>query len=220
MENIKLEKMDEFFENRSASYEEHMLSISHIRNGYKKIAEMIPKNTKKLLDLGCGTGLELIEIFRKLPNIKVTGIDLTKKMLDKLYEKFPGRDIVLINGNYFSHDFGSNIYDVIISYQTLHHFEHDIKQKLYKKLFNALTIHGQYIECDYIALNQEEENFHFRENRNLRIENGVKEGEFYHYDTPCTVENQIKNMEKAGFKSVKEEWREESAAIIRAKKQE
>ena len=50
MENSLLEKMDEFFENRIDSYDSHMMSESHIRNGYKKIAELIPENTKKLLE--------------------------------------------------------------------------------------------------------------------------------------------------------------------------
>ena len=79
-----LEKMDEFFENRIDIYDEHMLSIPHIKNGYIKFAELIHENAKDLLDLGCGTGLELVEIFKRFPEIKVSGIDLTQKMLDKL----------------------------------------------------------------------------------------------------------------------------------------
>ena len=211
-----LEKMDEFFENRIDSYDDHMMSESHIRNGYKKFAELIPENSKKLLDLGCGTGLELVEIFKRFPEINVTGIDMAQKMLDKLDTKFGTKNISLVNANYLEYDFGTNIYDIVISYETLHHLEHEEKIKLYKKIFNALILNGQYIECDYMVFTQEEEDFHFSENKKLRIGQGIKDGEIYHYDTPCTVENQIMMMKKAGFKNVKEEWKEENTVIIKA----
>jgi ubiquinone/menaquinone biosynthesis C-methylase UbiE len=213
-----LEKMTEFFENRIDLYEDHMLSLSHIKNGYVKLSELMPNGSRNLLDLGCGTGLELVEIYKKFPEIKVTGIDLTQKMLDKLKEKFKDKSIKLINANYFEYDIGINLYDAIISYETLHHFEHEKKIKLYGKIYNALIQEGQYIECDYMVFKQEEEDFYFSENKKLRIENGIKGDDFFHYDTPCTVENQIKMMEKAGFKNVTEEWREENTVIIRAKK--
>ena len=210
--------MDEFFKNRIDSYDDHMMSESHIRNGYIKFAELIPENSKILLDLGCGTGLELVEIFKRFPEISVTGIDMTQKMLDKLQLKFGNKDITLIKANYLEYNFGMNIYDIVISYETLHHLKHEEKIKLYKKIFNALTPNGQYIECDYMVFTQEEEDFHFSENKKLRIEQGIKDGEFYHYDTPCTIDNQIMMMKKAGFKKVKEEWKEENTVIIKAMK--
>jgi hypothetical protein len=67
-----------------------------------------------------------------------------------------------------------------------------------------------------MVFTQEEENFHFSEYKRIKKENKIKDGEFYHYDTPCTVENQIIMMKEAGFKIVKEEWKEENAVIIRA----
>jgi hypothetical protein len=100
----------------------------------------------------------------------------------------------------------------------LHHFKHNVKIKLYEKIFNALTENGKYIECDYMVIKQKDEDFYFSENERLRKENGIKDGEFYHYDTPCTIKNQIIMLKKAGFKNVKEIWREESTTIIIAEK--
>jgi ubiquinone/menaquinone biosynthesis C-methylase UbiE len=213
-----LETMEEFFENRIDLYDNHMLSLSPVKNGYIKLAELMPNNSRNLLDLGCGTGLELVEIYKRFPEIKVTGIDLTQKMLDKINEKFHNKSIKLINADYFEYAFGKNLYDIIISYETLHHYGHEEKTKLYKKIHNALIQEGQYIECDYMVFRQEEEDFYFSENRKLRIENGIKGGEFFHYDTPCTIENQIKMMKNAGFKNVNEKWREENTVIICARK--
>ena len=82
---MTLEEMSDFFTKRIEDYEEHMLTeVEGCREGYMKMAELIPQSTKRSLDLGCGTGLELDEIFKKLPHVKVTGIDLTQAMLDKL----------------------------------------------------------------------------------------------------------------------------------------
>ncbi|WP_367355490.1 trans-aconitate 2-methyltransferase [Atribacter sp.] len=51
------------------------------------MAELLPETVVNLLDLGCGTGLELDEIFKIRPNIKVTGVDLSKAMLGILNKK-------------------------------------------------------------------------------------------------------------------------------------
>ena len=66
------------------------------------------------------TGLELDEIFKTHPNIKVTGVDLTKAMLDVLKQKHPTKDLTLINASFFDYDFGIERFDAIISFQTMH----------------------------------------------------------------------------------------------------
>lgn len=55
--------------------------MSRDANGYIKLAELIPDTARKLLDLGCGTGLELGRIFQRFPDISVTGVDLSSEML-------------------------------------------------------------------------------------------------------------------------------------------
>ena len=53
----------------------------------------------------------------------------------------------------------------------------------------------------------------------MRIEEqSIPDGQFYHYDTPCTIDNQVMMLSKAGFKSVKMNWREGNTTIIVAKK--
>lgn len=80
-----LEKMSDFFTARVEGYDEHMLNnVEGCKERYIKMAELVPDGTETILDLGCGTGLELDEIFNRLPNVSVVGIDLTQAMLDKL----------------------------------------------------------------------------------------------------------------------------------------
>jgi tRNA (cmo5U34)-methyltransferase len=215
---MQLEPMRDFFAARLEEYEDHMLSTARDKDGYIKLAALLPENTHALLDLGCGTGLELDEIFKTRPFIHVTGIDLTQAMLDKLRQKHPHKNLRLINASYFDFDFGTGQYDAAISYQTMHHFSHEEKIRLYSKVFAALKPGGQYIEGDYMVTEQAEEDFFFRESQRLRKEQGIPDGEFYHYDTPCTVDNQIAMLHKAGFITVKMAWRAENTTILAARK--
>jgi len=214
-----LEPMSDFFAARADGYDEHMLNdVEGCREGYKIMASHVPKNTKILLDLGCGTGLELDEIFKVLPDIPVTGIDLTQAMLDRLSEKHRDKNLILICGSYFDVELESGKYDCAVSFQTMHHFTHEMKTKLYRKVYNSLSENGVYIECDYMVEKQEEEDFYFTENARLRKVQNIQENEFYHFDTPCTIENQIKILKNAGFAKAKNVFRQGNTTILVAVK--
>jgi len=218
-DKMPIEKMSHFFTARVDGYDEHMTkNVEGCKEAYVRMAELLPKEVNELLDLGCGTGLELDEIFKTKPFINVTGIDLTQAMLDKLKQKHPDKNLSLINASYFDYDFGICKYEAAVSFQTLHHFSHEDKLRLYTKIFNALKTNGQYIECDYMVESQQEEDFYYSENKRIRKQQNISDGEFYHYDTHCTIDNEIKLLSEAGFKAVKMNWRMENTTIIVAKK--
>ncbi len=216
---MKLEKMADFFAERADMYDEHMLTeVEGCREGYKKMATLVPKKTKKLLDLGCGTGLELDEIFSLYPDLEVTGIDLSQVMLSKLLKKHNDKNITLVCGDYFVEELGKNEFDCAVSFQTMHHFSKNKKLSLYEKINASLKEEGIYIECDYMVLTQQEEDFWFSENERLRRENEITDDGYYHYDTPCTVENQITLLKKAGFSDVTQVFRMENTTMLVAEK--
>ena len=70
-----LEKMDDFFAARLDGYDEHMLNdVVGCKEGYSIVAAHSPSGTKNLLDLGCGTGLELEPIFARFPALSVAAV--------------------------------------------------------------------------------------------------------------------------------------------------
>lgn len=87
---MSLEAMDAFFNKRADTYDDHMLVEMQLNEFYEAIAGCFPESDKalSLLDLGCGTGLELERLFERMPNLNVTGIDLSKEMLSLLQQPF------------------------------------------------------------------------------------------------------------------------------------
>ena len=215
----KLEQMSDFFTARVVGYDEHMVNdVEGCKECYEKMAELVPCCAKTILDLGCGTGLELDYIFKRLPDISVTGIDMTQAMLAELAKKHPDKNLTLICDDYFKADFGQNSFDCAVSFQTMHHFSHEKKSEIYKKIYNCLKKSCCYIECDYMITDQNEEDFYYSELARMKKEQGLSDDEFYHYDTPCTIENQIILLKNAGFKTVTQFMRVENTTILVAEK--
>jgi tRNA (cmo5U34)-methyltransferase len=135
-----LEKMSEFFERRLDGYDEHMLTcIESAEEFYPFTAAQLPQGKAKVLDLGCGTGLELEYYLSSNPQSEITGVDLAPEMLKALENKLSGKNLKLILGSYFDVPFGEKIYDAAVSVESLHHFTKAEKIPLYKKIFYCLT---------------------------------------------------------------------------------
>ena len=119
---------------------------------YVEVAAQIAPTEKKIriLDLGCGTGLELDQVFQRAPNATITGIDLAPGMLERLRKKYRERlhQIHLIQANYLDVPFGEEEYDYAISTLTVHHLPPENKAIVYRKIRKALKDGGSYMEGD------------------------------------------------------------------------
>ncbi|WOC31584.1 MULTISPECIES: class I SAM-dependent methyltransferase [Caproicibacterium] len=200
----QLETMGAFFDNRLNGYEEHQLNvIDGAKTFYPFTASLLPTTPKcRILDLGCGTGLELNEYFPRNPTASVTGIDLAAGMLERLKEKFSDKALTLIQGSYFTVPFGTAQFDAAVSVESLHHFSQEQKVPLYRKLHAALKDGGFFILTDYMAENDGEEQLHFAELARLRAEQHLPQDTFFHYDTPLTRAHETEALTDAGFSKV------------------
>lgn len=201
-----LERMDCFFEARLDGYDEHMRrDIESADEFYPFTAERLPAAPNcRILDLGCGTGLELEELFLRNPSAKVTGIDLSQGMLSALKKKFVDRDVSLIVGSYFSVPFGVDAFDAAVSVESLHHFTKEEKIPLYAKLCRALKKNGYFILTDYFSPSDEAEREYRNEYLARKAQQGILDDALYHYDTPLTVEHEREALLQAGFTTVED----------------
>ncbi len=213
-----LEKMDAFFAARVQGYDEHMLkNVEGCAEGYSLMADLVEDGSWDILDLGCGTGLELDALFARYPHLAVTAIDLCMPMLERLFQKHPMKNLTLICGDYFEGNLGKEIYDCALSFESLHHFAPQKKTALYGRILDALKPGGLYIECDYMVDTPEEEAFFFAEYERLKKEQGLAEG-YYHFDIPCTVAHQKSMLEEAGFCQITEHFKKGNTVLLSAKK--
>lgn len=215
-----LEKMGAFFDSRLAGYEEHQLTcIESAREFYPFTARCLPTAPgAAVLDLGCGTGLELDAYFQLNPTAEITGIDLAPGMLAALRAKFPDKAVTLIEGSYFDVPLGEAVYDAAVSVESLHHFTKEEKTPLYRKVHRALRPNGYLILTDYFAPSEEYEAFYRQELLRLKKEQGILGGEFYHYDTPLTVDHETQALLDAGFARVKILGQWENTYALKASK--
>ena len=199
-----MEKMAAFFEARLEGYDEHMLqNIAGAEEFYPFTASLLPLQMGAcVLDLGCGTGLELQYYEAYNPSACLTGIDLSAGMLQALQAKFPHKKLNLIQGSYFDLPLGENCFDGAVSVESLHHFTQEEKRALYGKLHRALKPGAAFILTDYFALSNEEENHWQAELARLKAENGICDADFYHFDTPLTVGHEMKALQDGGFAQV------------------
>lgn len=185
------QKQRSFFNEKIDSYDQVHATYMDTK---KTLAESLDSDTKRILDLGAGTGLELIHVFELYPEIKVTVIDITENMLEELNKRDFADNVETICGDFFEVEFGSE-YDAVISTSALHHFKEEEKLILYKKILNCLKNGGKFINCDKIALTQE-----IQDQQVYELENNIENHK--HVDTPLTVENELKILSNVGFNDI------------------
>lgn len=185
------QKQRTFFNEKIESYDDVHSTYMETK---KTLADNLDKDVKKILDLGAGTGLELIHVFELFPNAEVTVIDITENMLEELKKRSFANQVTTICGDFFEVEFEED-YDAVISTSALHHFKKEEKVKLYKKVYDCLKENGQFINCDKIALTQEIE-----EEQLYELENNIEN--HMHIDTPLTVEHEMEILKMVGFENI------------------
>ena len=186
-------KNQEFFDRKKDGYDnvhEQFMVTKEL------LAKNLPSDAKKIVDLGVGTGLELVSILNKVPNANIRGIDISSGMLEKLREKNFPSNVELICGDFFKEDFGKEN-DAVVSTSALHHFVKEDKLRLYKKVFDSLKDGGVFINSDKIVFTDDEEK------EQLRLyEEFIDDERFPHIDTPLTIEHDKETLIEAGFEDI------------------
>jgi len=212
------ERMAEFFDTRAMGYDDHMrVNIDNFEEFYTAVTSAIREDPgkKNVLDLGCGTGLELQGIFKQLPKAVVTCNDISLNMLEQLKQKYYEKSgqINFLIGSYTQVSFKMMSYDYVISVMTMHHLLPEPKLKLYRKIKDSLKPGGFYIEGDFVV-NENEEQEYLENYLEKMKKNGGKESGEFHLDLPFTIEKQMKLLQQAGFAWVKLSWQKPYAAVF------
>jgi ubiquinone/menaquinone biosynthesis C-methylase UbiE len=119
-----------------------------------------------VLDIGCGTGAEVLSLLQKFPFIRVVGVDLAGPMLEQLREKLERQQIAPDRFKLVEADFLTDSclpdrlqeglprkgqqrgFDAIISAFTLHHFDKAQKEAAYQRVHECLAPGGVMLNGD------------------------------------------------------------------------
>lgn len=212
------EKMAEFFDVRAMTYDAHMRQVLDVPAFYQAVASSIMPTDAPvtILDLGCGTGLELEYIFARAPRALVTGIDLSAGMLDQLRERFAvyADQLTLIQDSYLTRPFPAAIYQYACAVQTLHHLQPEEKAALFARIHASLQSGGIFIDGDFTVSPEEEKS---RRSQYLALQTDLPTG-IYHIDIPCAENTECALLHEAGFAQVDIKYRAENCTVFIARK--
>jgi tRNA (cmo5U34)-methyltransferase len=214
----KPEDMAAFFDVRAAGYDDHMRddifeSDTALTQFYQAVSSPIEKNDEPLniLDLGCGTGLEIEPLLQRVPNALITGVDLSTNMLQLLRQRYHAHmsQITLVTDSYLTMPFGTQVYDHVISVLSLHHLLRATKLELYMKIHWALKPGGKYIEGDSVVFPETETQLLAEYHECVAGMPQVGDG-YYHIDVPFSIDSQRSLLLEAGFRDFKVVWQKNS----------
>lgn len=214
------EKMDDFFNQRADSYDQHMRdSLASFDPFYQAVCQHISSTNEKIqiLDIGIGTGNELAYIFAKAPKAVITGMDVSAEMLRQLREKYQAflDQIDLKKGSYLTLPFGPEQFHYAVSVMTVHHLMPEVKRELYSKICQALAVGGIYLEGDYYVSREKSREMMAAYQEKMAHNESPDPGQF-HIDIPLSVQSQEKLLLEAGFSRVELVWLESEAGVMAA----
>lgn len=217
------EEMASFFNTRAAGYDTHMENtVSQFHEYYQQVARPIKPTDEpiKVLDLGCGTGLEIAAILRKAPRAQITCVDLSNKMLGILLDKYHDyrEQLTVLQDSYLTIDYKPSAYDYVVSVMTMHHLLYFDKRELYKKIFTTLRDNGLYIEGDYVVSPAKEQKL-LGDYWRIVSKNGLADSDLYHIDIPFSLPRQRCLLKEAGFTDLQVVWQQGEHYIYEVSKQ-
>lgn len=218
---MALERIDAYFNSISETYDKRMQRPMTDEDGYiVRTAAVFPQRENvQLLDLGCGTGLELLPLLQREDGLRVTAIDCSEQMLDKLRVNLADYmdRVQPITADFLTADFGVERYDGALAVMALHYYTHEQKLALFRRVRLSLKHNGFFILTDRFAPVQGYEDFCRSELEEKRKAAHQPEGN-YHYFAPLTVANEAAILFRAGFSQVQVCWAKSNTAVIVAMK--
>jgi tRNA (cmo5U34)-methyltransferase len=126
--------------------------IPHRTEGERTLLEFVPRDAKRILDLGSGDGRLLALVLADRPQAEAVALDFSSTMLDRLRHRFapnPGVQVV-------EHDLSEPLpelgkFDAIVSSFAIHHLVHPRKRELYSEIFAGLNPGGVFCNLEHVA---------------------------------------------------------------------
>ena len=129
---------------------ERPMSELHMRKDL--LSQMGNLDSKRILDVGCGTGTLSFLIKQRYPSAEVIGLDGDPQILEIARSKAQngGAEIRFEQGMSFDLPYPDASFDVILTSFMLHHLNRENKQKTAAEMYRVLRTGGQLFGVDFI----------------------------------------------------------------------
>lgn len=155
-ESERKEHVKQHFEHEATEFDERIVKIiPWYKQMLSSLVGVLPFDAAapiKIVDLGCGTGTVTYTVKQAFPHASVLCVDLAETMIELAQKKLAMfHDITFRCADFESVMFDEK-YDAIVSSYALHHIEDDAgKQRMYKKIFDALVPGGVFYNVDCVC---------------------------------------------------------------------
>ena len=169
---------------------------------YRELQRRVAERTEdraceEVLELGTGTGVTSLEILGRHPEARLTGIDISAKMLDQARSHLPMERVRLL-----AQDLDDRLpggpYDLVFSVLAVHHLNAGGKQDLFRRVARILRSRGRFVLGDLVIPQQP-------------VPHPIPANP--DYDKPSTSADQVRWLELACL-SARVEWENGELAMI------
>ena len=173
---------------------------------YRRTTDLIPAGSKKILDLGAGTGLLSTLVRTWYPEAHIHLMDVSDAMLQRARARLASDS----NVSYEVADYGTASlgegYDAIVSALSIHHLDDTAKKQLFTRIFTALSPGGAFINAEQVAgptpsLDEVYKRLWLQQVREAgATPDQIADSLYRQQDDRCaSVEDQLDWMRRAGF---------------------
>jgi len=176
--------------------------------GESVLAEILPPNPARVLDLGCGDGRLATLVLEARPSVSsVTLVDRSEPMLEAARTRFAGNDRVEIRTWDLNDPLGPlGRFDVIVSGFAIHHTEDERKRSLFAEVAAQLEPGGVFANLEIVASATPELHAEFLAAIGRTADDPA--------DRLAPVEPQLEWMRAAGLRQVDCLWRWRGMALL------
>jgi SAM-dependent methyltransferase len=134
------------------AYRERADEFPHRLEGEGVLLDHVPREARRILDLGAGDGRLLALVLAGRPEAEGVALDFSEVMLAAARERFAGEPRVEI----VEHDLVEALpelggFDAVVSSMAIHHLEHERKRALYGEALELLEPGGVFANFEHVA---------------------------------------------------------------------
>jgi tRNA (cmo5U34)-methyltransferase len=136
----------------ASAYLERADRVPHRTAGENALLEEIPRDVRRVLDLGSGDGRLLDRVLRERPQASGVALDFSLHMLDELRRRFgPFSRAEIVHHNLEFPLPALGTFDAVISSFAIHHLVHERKRQLYEEIWTLLEPGGVFCNLEHVA---------------------------------------------------------------------